>query len=435
MTADFAKWTRDEVEMWPGVTVEFEVGAKHPRAVLAFGEASRFVVYASTSSDRRAIYAHVATIRHELAEMGATRAERAKANGTRRERNPGADMRELPIGERAAVMPDPWEALREFAERPLITTAGAYPNMGAEAYHRDPRLLPAPSLSSSGAKTIIGRSPYHFWFDSPLNPDRPEEKEKAHYSVGKAAHDVILLTDRWPNFYYVLPDGYNPVATKAQKEWHAEAAEARDAGKVILKFDEAETVRSVAAALQRHELAMALLTNGVTEETLVWQDPTTGVWLRARPDFRPNTILEKRSVMAVADLKFVAPTHADPRGFSRAIDNFGYYQSAAFYADGIKAVYGHYPTNWVHVVVEKEPPYSVAIYELPGEDIERGRWLNRRAINTFAKCLESGVWPGFGDPKPDGSVIQVGLPHYARMRIEQMADDEGDHGAWSAAAE
>jgi hypothetical protein len=92
--------------------------------------------------------------------------------------------------------------------------------------------------------------------------------------------------------------------------------------------------------------------------------------------------------MVVSDLKFVAPRNATPDGFAKAIHQFGYHQSAAFYSDGIKAVYGHYPTHWVHVVVEKEPPHCVALYELPGEDIERGELLNRRAIDLFARCLE-----------------------------------------------
>jgi hypothetical protein len=309
---------------------------------------------------------------------------------------------------------------------PIITTAGAYPDISAEDYHRAPNLLPGPSLSSSGAKTILRQSPYHFWHDSPLNPDRPPEEDKSHFSVGRAAHDMILLSDRWPQFYHALPEGFAWNKTKMMPEAIAEASAAQEAGKTLLKADEAETVHRVAKALQRNELAVATLTNGVTEETLVWQDPRTNVWLRARPDFRPNSILNKRAVMVVSDLKFVAPTNASPDGFQRAIHNFGYHQSAAFYADGIKAVYGHYPTHWVHVVIEKEAPHCVALYELPGEDMERGRVLNRRAIDTFARCLDAGKWPGYSDePSP------VGLPVWARMRCDDLDPNEF---AWSAAA-
>lgn len=302
---------------------------------------------------------------------------------------------------------------------PLITEPGAYPDITNADYHRNPNLLPGPSLSSSGAKTLLGKSPLHFWYDSPLNPDRPPEVDKGFFNVGKAAHDLILLQDRWPDAYFVLPKGFSRAKTKEMAAQIEEADAAAESGLCVLKFEEAETVKAVAASLQRSSLAVATLTNGVTEETLCWQDPNTGVWLRARPDFRPNSILEKREVMVVSDLKFVAATHATPEGFGRAIHQFGYHQSAALYADGIKAIYGHYPTHWVHVVVEKEPPYCVALYELPGEDIERGRVLNRRAIDLFARCLRDNKWPGYADQP-----TQVGLPIWSRMRLDDLDPNE-----------
>lgn len=309
---------------------------------------------------------------------------------------------------------------------PLITQAGAYADVAAEDYHRNPYLLPGPSLSSSGAKTLLSKSPYHFWFDSPLNPDRPAEDDKPHFSIGRAAHDMILLSERWPEFYHVLPEGFSRAKKNQMADAIAEADAARESGMTLLRYEDAQVVHAVAAALRKSDLAVACLTNGVTEETLVWQDPLTGVWLRARPDFRPNSLIDKQAVMVVADLKFVAESHASPDGFQRAVQNFGYHQSAAFYADGIKAIYGHYPTHWVHVVIERDAPHCVALYELPGEDIERGRALNRRAINLFAQCLKDDRWPGYADePTP------VGLPIWARMRIDDLTPEEL---AFSAAA-
>lgn len=329
--------------------------------------------------------------------------------------------------EKGYVAPEPQQAEQSAANdagqdapepkplgTPMITKPGAYPDIAAEDYHRNPNLLPGPSLSSSGAKLILAKSPLHFFHDSPLNPNRPPEKDKAHFSVGKAAHDVILLSERWEEFYYVTPEGFSRAKTKAMADEIAEADAAIAAGKTVLSHDQSFTVQAMAEALRRNELACATISNGVAEETLVWQDPKTGVWLRARPDFRPQALLEGRSTVVVPDLKFVAPTHADPDGFGKAIYNFGYHQSAAFYIDGLKAVYDRAPTHWLHVVVEKEPPHAVALYPLPGEDIERGRMLNRRAIDLFARCLERNEWPGYADQPRE-----VGLPIWARMRIEE----------------
>lgn len=295
----------------------------------------------------------------------------------------------------------------------LITEPGAYADIDNADYHRNPDLLPGPSLSSSGAKKILSASPYHYWFDSPLNPNRPPEDDKPHLNIGKAAHDMILLSERWPEFYHVLPEGFSRAATKKFAEAIAEADEKAEAGLTILRHDDAETVKAAADAILAHPTAVSALSNGVTEETLAWKDQLTGVWLRARPDFRPNSIVEGRDIRVVADLKFMAPTFCDPRGFGRAIDNFGYHQSAAFYFDGIKAVYGVAPTHWLHVVVEKDAPYTVSLYDLPMEDIERGRAMNRRAIRIFDECLQADKWPAFTDgPMP------VGLPEYARKRID-----------------
>lgn len=309
---------------------------------------------------------------------------------------------------------------------PLLTQAGAYEHVDAEDYHRNLHLLPAPSLSSSGAKLLLRKSPFHFWFDSPMNPARPPEPDKPHFNVGKAAHDFLLLSERWPDHYHVLPEGYSAAKSKAMADDIAAAEFAREQGKTVLRSQDAETVRQVAAAIRRNELATAALTAGIPEMTLVWQDAETSVWLRARPDFLPHSVRMEGRDIIVTDLKFMAPTNADPEGFQRAIYNNGYHQSAAFYADGIKAIFGRYPTNWLHVVVEKEAPHCVALYELPQEDIERGRWLNREAIQTFARCLETGRWPGFADEPR-----QVGLPGWARNRIE---NPETHEAAWSAAA-
>lgn len=301
----------------------------------------------------------------------------------------------------------------------LITDPGAYPDIDEADYHHNANLLPGPSVSSSGLKKILNQSPFHYWFDSPLNPDRPAREEKAHFAFGKAAHDKILLADRWPDHYHVTPEGFSRSKTKAMADAIAEADAALESGMVVLSFDQNETLDIIEKQLRKNKNAMATLTGGVTEETLVWKDPVTGVWLRARPDFRPYSAATDRPVRVVSDLKFVAPTNATPEGFSKSIANFGYHQSAALYADGIKAIYGRLPTHWVHVVVEKEPPYSVSLYTLPGEDLERGRLLNRRAINTFARCLERDVWPGYADEP-----TECGLPYWARSRIDDATPDE-----------
>jgi hypothetical protein len=291
----------------------------------------------------------------------------------------------------------------------VISAPGCYDGIPAEDYHGR-ELCDAPSISSSGLKTIMDRSPLHYWWNSPLNPNRPAESQKRHLSIGKAAHDILLLEARWPERYHVLSDGFNAAATKAQADAIAERDAAIEAGMTVLRHEDAATAEAMAAAIRANRFAVAALTNGKPEQTLCWKDRETGVWLRARPDFLPT----KRQF--IPDLKTAAD--ASPDGFGRSVANFGYHQSAALYLDGIEAVFGERPAAFFFVVVEKEAPHCVALYQIPEDDIHRGRMLNRKAIQTFADCLSRDRWPGYAD-----DVTPLPLPSWTQRQIDRAAEN------------
>ena len=307
---------------------------------------------------------------------------------------------------------------------PIITEPGAYEDISAADYHGNPNLLPGPSLSASGAKAIIEQSPLHFWHQSCLNPNR-EESDADHFAVGRAAHDLLLLGGDWRTRYHVLPEGFAWNKTVAMAEEIAAANYAKSKGKTLIKAADMNLVERIADRISSSADARNALLRGKAEVTLAWQDELTGVWLRARPDFMPLTVIERAPIRAVPDLKIMDPTHCSPRGFSRAVDNFGYHYAAAHYGEGMKQVYGVYPTHWFHVVIEKKEPHSVSLYELPAEDIERGRLMMRQAINVFAECLKRNDWPGYAD-RP----MQVGLPIYARMRVDESTETDLTKAIW-----
>src|SRR3546814_11434065 len=66
---------------------------------------------------------------------------------------------------------------------PLITEPGAYPDIDTDDYHHNANLLPGPSLSASGATTIINRSPLHFWAAHPPTPHPHEHEQKPPYPL------------------------------------------------------------------------------------------------------------------------------------------------------------------------------------------------------------------------------------------------------------
>ncbi|HUX70329.1 MAG TPA: hypothetical protein VMV41_07455, partial [Cellulomonadaceae bacterium] len=44
---------------------------------------------------------------------------------------------------------------------------------------------------------------------------------------------------------------------------------------------------------------------------------------------------------------------------------------------------------------EKTPPYLTSVVELVGDFLTTGHDRMRRAIATYARCRETGEWPGY----------------------------------------
>lgn len=307
---------------------------------------------------------------------------------------------------------------------PIISAKGAYADIPDHQYHGNPALLPGPSLSASGAKVLLEQSPAHFFHQSAMNPDR-EQKDADHFATGRAAHALLLLGGDWERAFHVLPEGFSRAKTKQFAEEIAAADFAKSKGKTLIKAADMALVKRIAEQISGNADARNALLRGVPEMTLAWQDDLTGVWLRARPDFLPQSCIDGADVRIVTDLKVMASTHCSPRGFSKAIDNFGYHIAAAHYSEGIRQIYGKAPTHFMFVVIEKQPPHTVSTYWLENEDILRGHSMMRQAINVFAECLKRNHWPGYTTrPTP------IGLPIYARMRVDEATETDLTRAIW-----
>lgn len=312
------------------------------------------------------------------------------------------------------VAPEP--KAPEADKGPLITAKGAYADISNEDYHRNPNLLPAPSLSSSGVKTLLTKSPRHYWWDSVMNPSRAPERDKPHLVVGKAIHDALLLPDRWNNgeHYHTVPDGFTAAHTVKWADYIPSYRKAVREGKSIIAESDVAKVNRMAEVVAKDELASALLISGTPEMTVVWQDHLTGIWCRARPDVLPDM----RAI--VPDVK--SAIDGSPVAFERSADNFRYLHSAAFYLDGLNAVFGEEERKFVFVVIEKDEPFTVTIYQADEGDIELARIENRKAINLFAECLARGTemsaWPDYSG----GKVLPLTMAMWTRNRINKEVE-------------
>lgn len=306
----------------------------------------------------------------------------------------------------------------------LITEPGAYLGFPMDLYHGNAECCAGPSISSTGLKLLSadkgkrskGKTPLHFWHASHLNPNRRPVDTDA-LRMGRAFHDALLQPELWATLYHRLPEGYDRRAKAWADAKEAEAA-ALDEGLCIMSAEEAAMTDAMVDAARADPLFAALLGKGEPEVTLAWQDKETGIWCRARPDFMLANRAFALNVKTDADASY--------DGFSASIGKYGYAQSAALELDGYEAVFGEVPRAFIHPVVEKPAKgkwqpgdlIATAVWRLPAEDIERGRWLNRRALRLFADCLSADRWPGY-TPDPE----QCGMPGWLRKLI-----DDGGQG-------
>jgi PDDEXK-like domain of unknown function (DUF3799) len=250
-------------------------------------------------------------------------------------------------------------------------------------YHADP------ALSSSGARAIL-RSPAKF--DHDRTHGRPERRV---FDFGHAAHGLVLGVGQ-------------PVVLVDAADWRSKASQtARDeayaAGSVPLLLREYAVVQAMAAGIRAHPVASRLLSGeGRPEVSMFWRDESTGVdcraradWLRYPPDGTPVIVDYKTAV------------DASPRGFARSAAEHGYHQQDAWYRSGVGACMS-IDAPFVFVAQEKTAPYLVACYQLDDEAVTAGARRNRAALELFAECTATGVWPGHSE-----TIETIGLPRWA----------------------
>lgn len=281
---------------------------------------------------------------------------------------------------------------------------GAY-RMSLQHYHSQD-CCPGPSISSSGLRKIWRDGPWAFWSESNLNPDRyPEDSPSAALILGRAAHSLILGDEVFSEAFTYYPkdaprrpdarqiaaferDGKWSDAAKAGAEfWEKFDREAQ--GKTMLSETQVEAILRMAENIRKNPLAVEMLTGGMTEVSAIWQDEATGVWVKSRPDVFPDNGAD------AADLKTFTRRSTNLKlAVQRAITDHGYAAQMALAQEAAERVFGVSASEFVLVFVETTPPHEVVTVRLDEESVHLGRIQNRHALDTFAKCLKSGEWPG-----------------------------------------
>jgi hypothetical protein len=265
----------------------------------------------------------------------------------------------------------------------MTTLTGIHLAMPELEYHA------RPELSSTEARLILETPARYRWKkDHP-----PLVAASKKFDIGSAVHSKVLGTGYEA---VMIPDDLlasnGAISTTAAKEF---VEHVRAEGKIPLKRADFEPIDHAAESVLAHAGARAVFNQpGAGEVSVFATDPTTGVAVRARFDFLPPTAGLGSPSRIAADLK--TTIDASPKGFTKAIASYGYDVQHAWYTDTLRFDSGE-DAEMVFVAVEKTEPYLVGVYQLPTIWKEMGRTKAAHARRTYAECMESGVWPGYGD--------------------------------------
>lgn len=252
--------------------------------------------------------------------------------------------------------------------------------LSLDDYHADETAVSKTQLDD------LEHSPLVFYgrHRAPGRPPRPAPT--AAMFGGTLAHCAILEPDAFDARYPPGPE----VDTRAAKLWKDFAAGLKP-HQVGVKPSERAAAFAQADAVRRVKPLAELLARGQAEVSAYWVDAASGVRCRCRPDW----VHPLASGVILVDVKTAA--NADPRDFGRSVLNYSYHVQAAFYSDGFAAASGQVVHGFIFAACEKEWPYAAAACMLGEDDLELGRRRYQRNLATYAECMRTGEWPGWGD--------------------------------------
>ena len=245
-------------------------------------------------------------------------------------------------------------------------------------YHADP------AVSASHLKTVM-QSPYHYW-SRYLDPDRVAMAPTAAMRLGSLTHCATLEPDELTKRYQLAPD-------RRTKEGKAAVVEMAAAGiEAVSEADLAQALQ-MADAVRSNSTAALLLSNGAPEQSFWFDDVSTGIRCKCRPDwFDGETIVDLKTC-----------SDASPAGFAKAVAQWSYQVQAAHYLCGTLA------KRFIFVAVEKSAPFATACYELDAQALVHGSVLRHNALQRLQDCRALQHWPGY----TDGGIQTLQLPGWA----------------------
>lgn len=264
-----------------------------------------------------------------------------------------------------------------------VPLKGLYQNIPFEQY------LKYDAISSSGL-VKLAQSPLHY--QAYLKQTHKETPAKR---LGKLIHSAILEPESFKQFAF-MPEKINRTTKEGKSKYDDFMAENHN--NTIVTRDEYETIAGVLESCYRHPTVAPLLKVGINEVSGFWTDYLTGVNCKIRIDklLPDNKILDIKTT-----------ENASKHAFMGSIAKYKYQIQTSWYLEGLGMVKDKLLDQFLHIVIEKEPPYGIQIFAMDAVSIAAGSDEIRKLMDVYSDCLKNNNWPGY----PTG-VQTISLPNY-----------------------
>jgi hypothetical protein len=298
---------------------------------------------------------------------------------------------------------------------------GIYFGMSNAVYHADT------ALGSTSLKKLVDNAP-DYWWESHLNPARPEDDDTPAKIFGRQLHQCVLEgEDRFKSAHaaQLLPGNI--------KEGKEEIAKIKADGKTPVKFKDWTKILAASAFIKANKTLANAFENGQPEVSVFWT--VDGIRYKVRLDYL--------KLNAITDLKSLANKHG--KEFSRAcrdaIGSYDYIISAEHYREGRRQmkrllaegkVFGDHDPEWLTQVAANEifafvfvfwqkdgAPISHGIKLSPGNPLfGYARSMITQAIANYRRYMaEFGTDTAWVPSTPLEELDETDLPVWYQQRL------------------
>lgn len=243
---------------------------------------------------------------------------------------------------------------------------------------------------------IISKSYLYNLSDCPANAKVPTKVTPAMI-LGRAVHKLALEGgEAFDAEYAIMPDYPDTRETKTKgwkntNEYKAQVYGfiADHVGKEIIDMETYLQAKAMTESVFSNPAAADIIGNGLTEVSMIWQHSETGLWVKSRPDCKPNI------PGTLADLKKVSKGKAKKHAFQSEIVRYMYHVQAAMALEAATVLTGERYDLFAFIVVEDEPPYKTMVEVLDDEFIHLGHQEFNRLMRIENHCREQNFWPAY----------------------------------------